>query len=48
MRISKHTIAKSKEYKNHSIVDTAAIGQRKMLLPGEILNPKGSRSQQKS
>lgn len=37
MRISKHIIATSKEYQNHSLVDVAGIGRRKMLLPGEAL-----------
>jgi hypothetical protein len=40
MRISKHTIVTSKDNKDHFIVDAAAIGQRKMLLPGEILSQK--------
>jgi hypothetical protein len=36
MRISKHIFATSKEYKNRLVVDTAEIGGRKMLLPGEV------------
>jgi len=34
MRISKHNIATSIFF--HFIVDTAGIGKRKMLLPGEV------------
>jgi hypothetical protein len=37
MRISKHSIAKSKEYQDHSLVDVAGIGGRKRLLPREVL-----------
>ena len=35
--MSKHDIAKPKEYQEGSYVDAAGIGGRKMLLPGEIL-----------
>ena len=35
--VSKHNIVKPKEYQKNSYVDPAGIGQRKMLLPGEIL-----------
>jgi hypothetical protein len=35
MRISKHTIATSKNY-NHFIVDSAGIGLKSKLLPGEV------------
>jgi hypothetical protein len=36
-RVSKHTIAKPKEYPKVCYVDAAGIGGRKMLLPGEVL-----------
>jgi hypothetical protein len=36
-RVSKHDIAKPKEYQKVGYVDAAGIGGRKMLLPGEIL-----------
>jgi len=36
-RVSKHDIAKPKEYQRASYVDAAGIEGRKMLLPGEIL-----------
>jgi hypothetical protein len=34
--VSKHDIAKPKEYQKGSYVDATGIGGRKMLLPGEI------------
>jgi hypothetical protein len=40
LRISKHNIVTS-IIQNHSIVDTAGIGGRKMLLPGEISSSTG-------
>jgi hypothetical protein len=36
-RVSNHSLAKPKEYKRGRYVDAAGIGERKMLLPGEIL-----------
>jgi len=47
MRISKHIIAKSKEYNHCFIVDAAGIGGRKKLLPGEV-SQNIVRSQQRS
>jgi len=51
MRISKHIIVTSEEYKQHFIVDVAGIGGREKLLPGDTLTITGlvkSRSQQRS
>jgi len=50
MRISKHIIVTSEEYKHHFIVDAAGIGGREKLLPGDTLITTGlvkSRSQQR-
>jgi len=36
--ISKHIIVTSKTLKTLFVVDTAGIGRRKILLPGEVLD----------